>query len=111
MNRMTRFAVDSAIVLTGVAAVYFGYKYDALLTKTEKEAGRQAIWDACKDNLLKEIDGALALHVSGQEDLDDKARLRAATLRNRVYEAYTAKNEDLRSEVEKQIQQFLKNGK
>jgi hypothetical protein len=36
MNRMTRFAVDSAIVLTGVAAVFLGDKNDPHLNQTAK---------------------------------------------------------------------------
>lgn len=108
MNRM-RLATDIAFAVTGVAAVYFGYKYDELRTQQKNAAQRQAIWDAAKSNMMKDIDNALAYHSKG--DVSDMMRgFRAAALRNRVYEAWSVKNEDLRSQVEQEIQEFGKSG-
>jgi hypothetical protein len=105
-----RLAFDAALALTTSAAIYATYKYDQLHTATKKALLSQQIWDACKDKMMKDIDAALAFHTTGLVDIDMPIKLRAATLRNRVYECCNAKNETLRSEVEQEIQSFGKNG-
>lgn len=108
MNR-ARLVADLAFAATGAAALYFAYQYDKLSSHTLRASQRQAIWDGAKSNMMKEIDAALGFHTRGME-VDVTIKLRAAILRNRVYEAWSTKNEDLRSQVEQEIQEFGKNG-
>lgn len=106
-----KLAFDAAFAVTGVAAVYFACKYDALSLKVKKENDRKTIWDMSKSNMMENIDSALATHLTGLEDVDLQIKMRSAILRNRVYEACDARNDTLRSQVEQEIQEFQKHGR